>query len=277
MLLGLLSVCKPQYSQAQSFFGAAPEALGEAGRGAVNGIDSHYLNPAAIAFTQDYSVGATFQTARATLGNPENTTAFTVTDNSADKVLAGGFGYYYKRSSQPDRQIIDQDFSVSLAARFLQRVGFGVQGRRLFRMNNMAPGFTKHNITVGALVVPAPFIGFGLVGYDLLNDDDLDMVPSVGLGSHLIIMDIIRFRADVTRQEKRNPEKKGSLNLGMEINAGEGFQLRVGGIWDGLNNKTYWTTGLAWEGPKLSVAYALKNNASITDDTTHTFQAWLQF
>jgi len=277
MVLVLLSICKPQYSFAQSFFGAAPTALGEAGRAAVNGIDSHYLNPAAIAFTQDYNVGATFQTARATLSDPVNTTSFAMTDNGPDKVVSGGFGYYYKRASFHDRVIIDQDFSFSLAGRFLQRLGIGFQGRRLFRMNSAAPGFTKHNFTAGMLVVPATFLGFGIVGYDLLNDDDLDMVPTIGIGSHLIIMDILRFRADVTRQEKRNPEKKGSLNLGMEIDAGEGFQLRVGGIWDNINSKTYWTSGVGWEGPKLCAAYAMKNNVAVTGDTAHTFQAWLQF
>ncbi len=277
MVLVLVVSCKPQYAGAQSFFGAAPSALGEAGRAAVNAIDSHYLNPAAIAFTNDYNVGATFQTSRSTMVDPENTTSFVMTDNSPDKLLSGGFGYYYKRSSRHDRVIIDQDFSVSLAGRFIERLGIGVQGRRLFRMNSGAPGFTKHNLTVGMLVVPATFLGFGVVGYDLLNDEDLDMVPTIGLGTHLIIMDILRFRADVTRQEKRNPEKKGNLNLGMEIDAGDGFQLRVGGLWDNLNSKTYWTGGVGWEGPKLCVAYALKNNVAVTGDTSHTFQAWLQF
>ena len=83
--------------------------------------------------------------------------------------------------------------------------------------------------------------------------------------------------ADITRQEKKNPDHQGTLNIGAEFESGEGFCLRTGGIWDSLTKQTYWTAGLGWSGPRLSIGYAYKNNVNIAADVAHTFQGWISF
>ena len=279
IILGFfLTLSKVNPARGQTFLGAGPEALGQAGRAAVHPVDSHYLNPAALPFSKEMSFGTAYQMAAPSLPNPQNTFAIVVTDNGPDKPVTGSFGYLYRRSSFTDKTIVDQDFSLDFATKIFPTVSLGVQGRRLFRqVSNGGSGFTKHNVSAGVLVLPAPFLGFSFVAYDMLNDDDLDMIPVMSIGSHIVIMDIVRLRADVTRQEKLNPEKKGTLNLGMEITGAEGFFLRTGGAWDTLHNRTFWTGGLAWEGPKLCLAYAYRDNVNLAGDTAHTLEAWLNF
>ncbi len=278
LIVGCLAcVCKPVNVFAQTFLGAAPEALGLAGRAALNPLEAHYLNPAALSFLQSYYVGGTYKSDRGQLGNPENAYNLVIIDNSSERLFSASFGYLYDRKSAPDNTIVDQDFSISLAAKVLPTASIGLQGRRLVRAISNGPSFTKHNLTFGVLVVPASFLGLAFVAYDILDDADQDMIPTLSLGSHILILNILRLRADVTRQEKKNPDKKGSLNLGMEIDLSEGFLLRTGGAWDTLNHKTYWTGGLAWEGPKLSLAYAYRSEVETTGDIAHTVQAWLTF
>jgi hypothetical protein len=277
-VIGLCLIGLQNKSEAQIFTGAAAEALGGAGRAALSQLETHYLNPAGVAFVKPaMDVGAAYKTARAGMSNPESTTAFTITDNSSERAISGGFGYVNKRVSSPTTITTDQDFSLSFSTKIIPTLSVGVGAHRLVRQNTSGPSWAKYNVSAGILIVPIPIIGFSLVGYDMINDDDLDLVPTVALGSHLIIMDILRLRADVTRQEKLNPEKKGSLNLGMELNPGFGFLVRTGGWWDGLSNQTYWTGGLAWEGPNLSVAYGMRNNVNVNGDISHTMQAWIVF
>ena len=127
------------------------------------------------------------------------------------------------------------------------------------------------------MVLPKPWLGFSLVFYDMVNDPDVQLIPITAIGAHVIIMDIMRIRADVTQPQKLNPTGGGTLNLGMELDGGSGFLFRFGGDWDTVNAVTYWTAGLSWEGPRLSVAYAFRNNVMVEGDTTQTFQGWLSF
>ncbi len=270
-------MCNLPFALGQTFLGAAPESMGDSGRAATDAIESHYLNPAALAFTKDYHMGGVFQEARIGLETPANNYAFVVTDNSPDKFAAAGLGYVYKRSSFVDRTYIDQDFSLSFAGKVLPTFSLGMQGHRLVRQVSGGGGFVKHNLTFGTLIVPSRFLGVAVVAYDMLADDDLDLVPVIALGVHVVVLDIIRLRADIARQEKRNPDRQGSLGLGLEIVGGYGFLVRTGGLWDNLNRQTFWSTGLGWEGPNLSLAYAYKTNINVAGDSTHTFQTWLNF
>jgi hypothetical protein len=264
-------------ARAQTVFTAGPEALGDAGRAAINPIDSHFLNPAAMAFTKGYNFGGVFQQGQLSADSPKNNYALVLSDNDTDKIASASFGYAYKRQSYPNNTIVDQDFSLDVAMRIVPTIAVGVQGHRLVRSSQLTSSFTKHNASVGALVVPTPIFGLSFTAYDILPDDDLDLIPVLSLGTHVIIMEILRLRADIWRQEKKNPDHQGNLGLGLEIVGAEGFLIRTGGLWDNLNKQTYWTAGLAWEGPRLSVAYGYKNNINVAGDVTHTFQAWISF
>jgi hypothetical protein len=262
---------------AQTLFTAGPEALGDAGRAAINPVDSHFLNPAAMAFTHGYNFGGVFQEGQLTSDSPKNNFGLVVSDNSPDTFAAASLGYAYKRQSYPNNVIIDQDFSLDVAVRIFPTISLGVQGHQLVESNPLAKNFTKYNVSLGALIVPTPIFGFSFTAYDVLNDDDLNMIPILSLGGHVIVMDILRFRADIWRLEKKNPNHAGSLGLGMEIVGAEGFLIRTGGLWDTLTAQTYWTAGIAWEGPRLSVAYGFKDNVNVAGDVAHTFQGWITF
>lgn len=252
------------------------EAAGETGRASFDPSGSHFLNPATLPFLNNYSVAGSFQFVKPELDSPGANSGFVINDNSGDVMMAAALGYVYKRQSYTDRIILDQDFSVSFSGRILPRVAVGVLGHRLVRQNTNGPSWAKHNVTVGVLLIPATILNIGLVAYDILNDDDLDMIPTIALGSELNVMNIFKVRADVTRQEKRNPNKAVTFGSGIEFDLGEGFGLRTGGIWD-MYSQTFWTVGVNWQGPRLSAAYAYKNNINVAKDIVHNFSLWVNF
>jgi hypothetical protein len=250
---------------------------GETGRASVDPFGSHFMNPATLVGTHDYNLGAAYSVNRPDGNNPVVSNAFLISDNSPASLVSAAAAYVYKRSSFDSQTLIDQDFSMSFAFRFLKRLSVGALGHRLVRQNNVGPGWAKHNMTLGVWFAPLPIWNLGVVGYDVLTDDDLDMLPVLALGSEISVMGLLKIKTDILRQEKRNPEKKINLNAGIEFDLGEGFNLRTGGIWDTLNNNTYWTLGLGWAGPRLSAGYAYKNNVNISKEITHLFQLWLSF
>lgn len=277
MVWALGLICNAQSASAQTFFTAGPEAMGNAGRAANDAIAGHFLNPATIPFSQTYTFGSVFKQAQTNLATPENDYSLVMVDNEPDKILSGGFAWVRKRKSFPTKTVIDEDWSLSLAGKAFDTISWGVQGHRLRRSDNSGPGWTKHNMSLGTLVLPKPWFGLAFTAYDILGDDDLDMIPTLAMGTHIIIEDLIRIRADVTKPQKKNPENNGTLNLGFETVSGSGFLLRLGGIWDQVAHQRYWTGGIAWEGPKLSAAYAYQANTDVDGDNSHTFQLWLVF
>ncbi|MBK9293811.1 MAG: hypothetical protein IPM57_05090 [Oligoflexia bacterium] len=264
-------------AHAQIFTSAQSQATGEAGRASYDFVGSHFLNPATLVESTGYVLSSAYEMARIDSSNPTTKTVFAITDNAPTSMVAAGFGYVNFRQSFHDKIITDQDFSLSIGARVLPKLSLGWLGRRLVRQNTNGPAWAKHNMNLGALIMPAPFMRLALVGYDVLTDDDLDMIPVLAIGSQFDIMGVFKLKADILRQEKSNPEKKTNLNAGMEFILGEGFNLGSGGIWDTLNNKTYLTLGLGWFGPRLSAAYAYKTDVNAARDFSHNMQLWIVF
>src|SRR4051812_48593370 len=91
MLVSFAVFCKSPLANAQTFFGAAPEALGDAGRAANDSIEGHYLNPASLAFGNGYRAAGAYQTISPSLDSPSSNFAFVVTDASPEKFAAAGF------------------------------------------------------------------------------------------------------------------------------------------------------------------------------------------
>lgn len=276
-VLVLVFFCKLSSLHAQIYTSAQAQGTGEAGRAGYDPLGSHFLNPATLVESTGYMMGGAYQITRPDSQNPVSHTAIVVTDNSPSALIAAGVGYVNKRSSFDDRIITDQDFSLSLGVRVLPKLSLGWQGRRLVRQNTNGPSWAKHNMSAGFLLMPAAFMQLSFVAYDFLTDDDLDMIPVLAIGSQFDVMGILKLKADILRQEKRNIEKKTNLNAGAEFDLGEGFLFRSGGVWDTLNNQTYFTLGLGWMGPRLSAAYAYKNNINVARDISHNFQLWIAF
>lgn len=277
IVIYLVILGKANIASSQSFYPGASESMGETGRASVESIDAHFLNPAALPFAHNqYEFGSFYRSEKPTQPDPTTQFGFVAVDNSPEGAFVGGAHFLQSRRAFPDHQITDKEIGISGATYVLPKMALGAMGRRVERQDQ-GRSWTKHNMNVGALVVPAEWLGVGVVGYDILNDDDLDMVPQLGLGLHFNVMDVFKFKADVTRFEKKNPEKKAKLGLGLDLDAGEGFAIRTGGIWDSLINQRYWTGGIAWNGPKLCFDYAYKGNWDVAGDFAHTFDLRLVF
>jgi hypothetical protein len=277
IVLAVSVFCLAESAFCQTFYGATVEAMGGAGRAAVNPIESHFLNPGAMVFSKGTNFGGVFQEGDISLPTPVNNYAFAITDNDVDKFVNGGVGYVYKRSSFPDHTLFDQDISISLAAHILPTIGVGFQFHRLFRQNSAGPAYVKYNSTVGFLAVPSPWFGLAFVAYDYLGDNDEVLIPTFAVGSNINILDIMRIRADVVRPELQNPTHAVVFSVGDEFILGYSLFLRVGGKWDLIQNQTYFSAGLGFEGPKLNVGYAYRNNVNVDGDAYHTIETWLTF
>ena len=274
MFLSLL--CKPCWSQ--TFYPPASAALGESGRASVVPIDALFLNPAALALSQSqYEFAGLYRADSAGTDRPTIQGGGAIVDNSPDVAASGGAYYMATRRASPSNTINDSEIGIGTGAHILERLSFGLLGKRVARSNLNGPAWVKYNVNAGFLLTPDPNFGVAFVAYNILNDDDLDLIPQLSMGINWNILGILRLTADVSRYEKMNPERKGNLGSGVEFDAGEGFFLRTGGIWDSYMGQRYWTAGLGWVGPKLSLDYAYRMNTEVVGDQAHTFDLRLIF
>lgn len=270
-------VCQGRLAFGQVFFDAMSESMGRSGRAAIGAINSHFLNPAGLPFSKGYTLGGVYKEERGGKENPANTYGVVIVDNGPDSPMTGGLSYIYNRKSQPDKTVTDQDFLLSFGGKIKQTISLGIQGHRLVRRDDHGPGFEKHNIGFGALFVPKAFLGFSFVAYDVLKDDDLDMIPVLGFGTNLVILDVVRVTADITKPQKKNPNDEGVLGMGVEFNGEYGLKFRAGGQWDQVAKERFVSLGFGFDGPKLSLGYAYRKNIDVAYDAGHTIQAWLVF
>jgi len=271
-------ICKPAIGLSQTFYPPASEALGESGRAGIQPLDALFLNPAALALSRSqYEFAGLYRSNAPGTESPTVQWGAAVVDNSPDVAVAGGAYYLSTRQASPSNTINDSELAVATGSHALEKLSFGVLGKRIGRSNLNGPSWVKYNADIGFLLTPDQNFGVAFVANNILNDDDLDLIPQLSVGVNWDLPDILRLTADVSRYEKKNPERKGKLGAGVEFDAGEGFFLRTGSIWDSYAGQRYWTAGLGWIGPKLSLDYAYRMNTDVVGDQAHTFDLRLIF
>lgn len=272
-----------QMSQAQFFTGPAASAAGGAGIAAVDGGESSFLNPAGVAFIQHYNASVIAGVGKHPVEGDSNVMAASLADGTKDAMVPGALTYVRKRIDSPGGLSDTQtDIAVTIAGFPHRKLSLGITGHRLTNQllsSSYGAEFTQYNMHLGAVFVPVTNIGVGIVAYDIAPGDatprGIHVVPTYAVGINLLYEKFFRARFDVVRPDTNNPGRRNNVHLGLETFFQELIAFRVGGQWRETTDQGFFTAGLGYRGPKLSIDYSFQKDVRTGENGRHLIDLWL--
>ena len=269
--------------QAAEFFrGASSSAMGQTGRAGIDSIEAAFLNPAILPRIKNTAMNAYYRDG--SLLDAQHTTSMGlgVFDNTEDVYFPGGFHYLRLRETGVAAQpTAGEAWHGAVGYALSDRLSVGLSAYRLSHQVG-SDRFVQWNGALGLLLEVTPEI---LLAYVLDNPAHPgseipprlreETLHSIGfLGS---IMDVAKFRADISSQERDNPERKMVYRMGLETQNHEFFIVRVGFKRDQLHDQSLWSAGFCFNGPRLKVDYALEKNPEGASGALHSVDLRLPF
>ncbi|MES2856502.1 MAG: hypothetical protein V4692_11595, partial [Bdellovibrionota bacterium] len=194
-------------------------------------------------------------------------------------LIAGSFSYVKKHDSIGNFSWTGQDFQGSVAGFIFSKLSVGLAVHR-FMSSALEVSSNQDNGNLGFLYTPNKSMGFGLVGYDLLNASET--VPMVArlkrtyaVGMHYIYEEMLRLRLDLVHPEVGNPGRRTEVMTGLETFFTDDFAFRLGAHFKEPTDQTFLTTGMGFKGPRLSFDYSFQKDIRASDGYRHMFDLWL--
>lgn len=244
-------------------------ALGGALRAYSNSIDALFINPANMAVTRVYHLGAFAQIWPEAQRQSYGAAAV---DSTSNTHIAGGFSGTWTSQDPSGIDRTSTDLRFALAFPFSQQFFVGIGGRYLWLKQNgsgpLAPslassGLRDQNIVrgmtfdVGATFKPTEHIALSVVGNNLNNPgtgfQPMSFGGGVGFGSDALTVegDVV---ADFTTWQKTTVRGMG----GFEYLAAGHYPLRIGYRYDQGENSHAISGGVGYVNRTFSVEFSLR-------------------
>lgn len=231
--------------------------LGEALRAAAVGAAATRLNPAGISLVRSYSI----ETSVGLRPEDDATVAqAAICDSVTSRV--GACVYYDYFGAEPtggERRL--HEVGLSLAMPLGERLSLGVthkyvdyeeSGSAASPMDGTTSGY---KLDAGIVLKASTMLNIGVVGYNLVGDDEEQFPRGVGGGLALYPMPTLMVAADARWNLASDTARFG---VGAEWflspeNAGHGFPLRAGYVYDELGGASYATAGIGYVTPRIAL------------------------
>lgn len=159
---------------------------------------------------------------------------------------------------------------LSLAYSLGKIIQLGVSGKGYW-VNLDSPilqGPRGVDLDVGLLVRPLPILSFAVVGYNLARGDSIEEFPlMLGLGGAIHLDPHAKFSFDLVRSFNTLSTKKTNYNMGAQFRVAENIDLRGGFAFDNIADNNYYSTGVAFVGPKADLLFSFSQRLSPTAET----------
>lgn len=259
---------------AQVFNYSASVGTGYAGRAAVEGGDSIYLNPATLPHFRGRHLMA---------AGVKDEMAFSLSDNTEESAIPGAIGYVQKKFDFGGFKAKQTDMALALAAFLTPKLTFGILGH--YFENKIEDGqgtsYRQNNLDLGFAYILNGNFGLGAAMYNVLGEkknmpEELSLKPSAAMGMNYIYREIVRYRFDVASAENYNFGKP-EIMAGMEAFFAEFFVWRVGFRHQSLISRNATGVGLGFNGPRFAINYAYEGNTKESSDYRHSIDLHLPF
>lgn len=260
ILLSLSSVARADADSLTDNIGPREIALGDSMRAESLGTASTVLNPAGLALNSQLVFEGSF-------GYRESDKANIGSVSACDSTVpVAGCFYYHYLNAEPGVGDMDvtrrfHEGGFSAARALSQQIILGTN-TRFFDYNSNVEGEEDHRgyaFDVGLIVQPAQMIRIGAVGYNLLATDSPQYPLGVGTGLSIrpgngalgVSLDAL------WNLDREDGEDKGRYGGGIEYLLRSGpmaaYPLRVGGVYDDLNDGGYASFGVGYSTPKMGL------------------------
>lgn len=282
LFLLLCFAVAPFTAKSQVFTPTIAGAMGGAGRAAVDGGESAFLNPASIAHMREYFVGMHYQRGEHPREGDFSRYALQLTDGTS-ALIPGGASIYRQKIDLPNGagSRTDQDIQVGVAGFAIPKLAVGVSGH-YFTQSGQGRDDTQWNGGVGLIFSPTDDLGVGLVGYDIApvpSDALVDrrLIPTFALGLHYVFSDLLRVRLDLVRPDIQPTFTDHRINVmgGLESFFATTFVFRLGMQALETADQMNLTAGFGYHGPRLSVDYSFQKDIRSAGGVRHLIDLWL--
>lgn len=270
-------------AEAEVFKGPISSSMGGAGRAGMNSSESAFLNPALVPILSSYEINGYYRDGYVDSGQHSQAWGVGAADNGPEVAVPGAL--HYIRTRETGRSIRPADgelWHAAIGRLVYEKFAFGLSGYRLKYDLDRGPSTTQWNYSLGGLWMFSRELGIAYVidnlakpGSDVPLGLRQDMKQS--LGGMVSVADIARVRADISRRERNNPDKKMIYMVGLESMSSEFILIRLGYKKDDENDRNVWTAGIGFNGPRLKVDYSIEKNQERSSGALHSVDLRLPF
>lgn len=233
--------------------------------GAIQGNESVYSNPAASAFQETYSVDGTF-------AFPKSFSASVVDTRTTS--IGGGLGYFKEHDSFSTHYV--HGLRLSLGSRINDSLAVAVAGKALWGSKpGMGDGFK--DVDTGLLYN----LGFASAGVVLRNvmggNKAFQQDREISLGGRIGYSNV--FYVSASAHSKLNQLSPYEYGFGAEYVSPWFFSLMGGYRFQTgpASPPSYWSTGMSFLSPRLSLHYAVEFPQHLSEDTSHLLGVTMMF
>ncbi|WP_246845184.1 hypothetical protein [Bdellovibrio sp. NC01] len=251
-------------ASAQVYNSSISAASGGTGRGSIEPGDALLLNSATLPHLKGRFLFTSFA---------KDEFAASLSDNTTESVVPAGLSYVQKKSTSSFGDLKQQDIAVTLADFVVEKFSMGLTGHYTEQKIPNA-SYSQTNVDLGFLYTPFSNLGIGLVGYNLLGEQD--NIPkefrektSVGAGFNFIYQNSIRFRVDATSES--------FYGVGLETYLNKFIITRFGYSNDTDDSRQLLTAGVGFNGPRFQINYAYQGNTEKSGDYRHSVDLVIPF
>lgn len=241
-----------EFSQGQSLAGASQ----------IN--DSLFSNPAGAAFTKVYSVDGTFA--------PPKTFAVSVLDTKTSGI-GGGLAYFRKKIGDFEKPL--QGARLNFSGQISEELGLGIGGKALWGPNLIGGDDKLNDLDLGVLT-SLGFVQLGLTLRNMLGGNEaMDLPRELSFGGRIGWENTLYLSvATLARLDNMSPYQYG---IGAEYVSPWYFAIKGGFRTQPQRQLSFWSGGLSFVSPRLSLHYGVEFPQALGARTEHQVGATLLF
>lgn len=265
------------------FRGPVSSAMGGAGRAGMSSGEGAFLNPAVIPLIKNYEFIGYYRDGYIDEGQHRQGWAIGAVDNSEGVLFPGSLHYVRTRDTGKANNPANGEVWHAAGA-YLISDRLSVGGNFYYAKYSIdgEPKYEQWSGGVGTVVLINEDLAFAYVvnnigkpGSDmpLALREDLEQ----GMGVFWRFARLATLRADITRREELNPDKKLTYMMGLESAFNEYGVFRMGFRREEQSDLKVWTAGMGFNGPRMRFDYSVEKNEERTSGALHSVDMRIPF
>ncbi|HMN68436.1 MAG TPA: hypothetical protein PKC28_07840 [Bdellovibrionales bacterium] len=258
-------------------------AMGGTGRAGLGSSEGAFVNPAVIPLARNYEFNIFYRDGYESLGQHRQGWMVGAVDNTESVLFPGSLHYGRLRDTGRAGAPVDGEVWHAAGAYLIsQRLSVGASAYRLHHKVKNDRSFEQWNGSLGSVLLINEAVALAYTLDNLAKpsgDTPVGLREDLrqGVGGFFRAVGMVVLRADITREEKYNPDKKLTYMLGMESATSEYFVVRLGYRHHERMDKTIWSGGFAFNGPRLRFDYALEKDQEGDSGAMHSVDLRIPF
>ncbi len=242
--------------------GTKPLSMGGAGRALSDDNSAIEFNPAGMSRIPRYGIELLF------LSDPDVTSYRGSVVDSKTSVVGVGLSYTRNEVSVSGANDSRNDVTAAFSGALTQYASLGIAVRFLDFQGKYLSTFGA-----GAQVRPlGDWISLGVMFHDavFLGGQNPGVHKKLSYGISSKLTEYLTLVADAGREQGAGASSPTDIAAGGEVTIAEQLKIRGGYAWENSLDRKFYTLGIGWVIPRISLEYGFRQDVRNTSDQTHS-------